>query len=108
VSLADLLATLVSVAVLRALLLTASQRSKDGYVNRGGSDLPTSVVVFPFPPPNLALVLKEILQRGEVGSLVESLRVAIQQNLANTDKAKAKGLKAELEKALAEPMKVKL
>lgn len=78
-ALTELLATVAIVAVLLALLLPASQQNGDGFVNRGGGGIPAPIEVVPAPPPSLAAVLDEIVQKGELGSRVESLRAAIEQ-----------------------------
>lgn len=77
-------------------------------VGCGGNDLPSPVAVEPAAPPALKPMLENVAATGELGSGAEAIQTEL-DNLAKTDDAKAKALKADLERMqkLSEPEAVK-
>ena len=73
-----------------------------------GNDLPKPVSVTPGASPALKQMLDGVAESGELGSGAEAIQTEL-DNLAKTDAAKAKALKADLEKMqkLSEPDEVK-
>lgn len=63
----------------------------------GGSDLPKPVSVTPAAPPALKSMIDNVVTSGELGSGADAIKTEL-DNLSKTDEAKAKGLKADLEK----------